>query len=144
MIRLVYSSAARAGIDEAELKRILESARARNARREVTGMLLYRDGVFLQLLEGQEVDVRYVFTRIAQDPRHQRVVKLMEEAITQRDFASWSMGYQVLTPAHLDAIAPPDPVTRKPSVNMGMLEVDAPLATRLLLSFAQPMGFASA
>lgn len=144
MIRLVYSSAARAGMDEAELKRILEAARTRNARREVTGMLLYRDGVFLQLLEGQEVDVRYVYSRIAQDPRHHRVVKLMEETITQRDFASWSMGYQVLTPAHLDAVSPPDPVTRKPTVNMGMLEVDAPLATRLLLSFAQPMGFASA
>lgn len=144
MIRLVYSSAARAGMDEAELKRILDGARTRNARREVTGMLLYRDGVFLQLLEGQEVDVRYVYSRIAQDPRHQRVVKLLEETITQRDFASWSMGYQVLTPTHLDALSPPDPVTRKPAVNMGMLEVDAPLATKLLLSFAQPMGFASA
>ena len=144
MIRLVYSSAARAGMDEAELKRILDGARTRNARREVTGMLLYRDGVFLQLLEGEEVDVRYVFARIAQDPRHQRVVKLLEETISQRDFASWSMGYQVVTHAQLDALAPPDPVTRKPSVNMGMLEVDPPLATKLLLSFAQPMGFASA
>ena len=88
--------------------------------------------------------MRFVYSRIAQDPRHQRVVKLIEETIAQRDFASWSMGYQVLTATHLNALSPPDPVTRKPSLNMGMLEVDPPLATRLLLSFAQPMGFASA
>ena len=144
MIRLVYSSAARAGMDEAELKRILDGARTRNARRRVTGLLLYRDGVFLQLLEGEEVDVRFVYARIVQDTRRQRVVKLLEETIAQRDFASWSMGYQVLTADHLNKLSPPDAVTRKPTINMGMLEVDPPLATRLLLSFAQPMGFTSA
>jgi hypothetical protein len=58
MFRLVYSSSARSGMTEDELKLILESAKVRNARRGVTGMLLFRDGVFLQLLEGEEVDVR--------------------------------------------------------------------------------------
>jgi hypothetical protein len=140
MIRLVYSSAARAGMDEAELKRILDGARTRNARREVTGMLLYRDGVFLQLLEGQEVDVRFVYSRIAQDPRHHRVVKLIEETIAQRDFASWSMGYQVLTATHLNALSPPDPV--RPVISAVPMPTLLPCGFNTNMEFNDPISVA--
>jgi len=144
MFRLVYSSSARSGMTEDELKLILESAKVRNARRGVTGMLLFRDGVFLQLLEGEEVDVRYVYNRIVNDPRHQRVVNLLQEKIDQRDFASWSMGYQVPTDEQIAATGAPGLASRKPGASFSMLEMDPPFATKLILSFAEPMGFATA
>lgn len=144
MFRLVYSSSARNGMTEEELKLILESAKVRNARRGVTGMLLFRDGVFLQLLEGEEVDVRYVYNRIVNDPRHQRVVNLPQEKSDQRDFASWSMGYQVPTDAQIAATGAPGLASHTPGASFSMLEMDPPFAIKLIVSFAEPMGFVTA
>lgn len=138
MIRIVYSSAARAGIGEAELHDILAAARIRNARREITGLLLFRDRVFLQLLEGREVDVRYVLSRIEHDPRHHGIVRLVEEPIATRDFPSWSMGYETVED---DQLRLPETTTRRlrPQVSMAALSIDPPMATRLLLGFAAKM-----
>lgn len=138
MIRIVYSSAARAGITAPQLEDILAAARIRNARREITGLLLFRDGVFLQLLEGRAVDVHYVLGRIEQDPRHHRIVRLLEEPIGSRDFPKWSMGYETLEE---DALLPRETTTRRlrPQLDMAALSVDPPAATQLLLSFAARM-----
>lgn len=138
MIRIVYSSAARAGIGEAELHEVLAAARIRNARREISGLLLFRDRVFLQLLEGRAVDVHYVMSRIERDPRHHRIVRLVEEPITTRDFPNWSMGYETVED---DQLLPPETTTRRlrPQVSMAALSVDPPMATRLLLGFAAKM-----
>lgn len=129
MKRVVYSSAARAAIDERALTDILAIARVRNARRDLTGMLLYRDGVFLQLLEGREVEVDLVMNSIRQDPRHQRITVLFEEKIAARAFPSWSMAYRVLPSVESDgsAVRPMKEIAR-----------DAPYALRLLLQFAEP------
>lgn len=140
MLRIVYSSSARSGMDAAMLNRILGSARVRNARRDISGMLLYRDGVFLQLLEGREVDVRYVFDRITVDPRHKRLVKLVDEPITERDFAGWHMGYRVVTAADIASAEPAREIIHKPLANFAALELNPPAATRLVLSFARPLG----
>jgi hypothetical protein len=38
-------------------------SRENNAKRGVTGMLLYKEGNFIQVLEGDEREVRIVFTK---------------------------------------------------------------------------------
>lgn len=133
MKRIVYSSAARANVGEQELKTILECARVRNARREVTGMLLFRDGVFIQLLEGSDVEVNLVFESIRRDPRHQRVTVLVDEPITERAFASWSMAFKSPHRAQLDATGP----TPRRRTSMTDLSTNAPLALMLLMRFAE-------
>lgn len=141
MIRLVYSSAARAGLASPDLEQILQSARTRNAMRNVTGMLLFRDGVFLQLLEGHAADVRDLYALISNDPRHHRLVKLLEESIEARDFPLWTMGYSMPTPATLQRFGATIDRTRRPAISMAALGVNPPLATRFLISFAESMGF---
>jgi hypothetical protein len=60
-------------------------------------MLLYVDGSFIQVLEGEPDAVQETYTRILADSRHHQVYKLLDEPITVRDFPDWSMGLRDLT-----------------------------------------------
>jgi hypothetical protein len=93
LLQLIYGSSAVKGFSEVELARILLGARRTNAALGVTGMLLYHDGAFLQVLEGDERNVKAVFERIGKDPRHRRVMILIERNIEARQFEDWSMGF---------------------------------------------------
>lgn len=103
MISTVYVSAARHAFTPAELEALLEKSRANNSRDGVSGVLLYRDGDFLQVLEGPEEAVRRTYARIARDPRHGGVIVLDESEITERNFGEWSMGFR-----RVDAAARPE------------------------------------
>ncbi|MBG6108968.1 BLUF domain-containing protein [Frigoribacterium sp. CG_9.8] len=93
MLSLVYLSSESYPYTDSDLATSLTIWRANNQRLDITGVLLYRDGQILQLLEGPEDAVRTMFAVIALDPRHKQVQKLSEEIITERDFPNWSMGY---------------------------------------------------
>ena len=101
---LIYTSTAITACDLPELKEILDRARVRNAERAVTGMLLYTEGSFFQVLEGDETVLNALFARIATDPRHKRVIKIIDEPIAQRDFGDWSMGFAAASAAELSEI----------------------------------------
>ncbi|GAB3739191.1 hypothetical protein GCM10027594_19480 [Hymenobacter agri] len=95
---LVYQSSATTGLNEAELTGLLAQSRTWNHGHGLTGLLLYSNGDIMQVLEGTEEEVRYIFTRIAQDSRHGRVVKLSDGPIAARNFSQWSMGFKALKP----------------------------------------------
>lgn len=93
MIHLIYSSATAQPLSNEELEEILERSRTNNAVAGLTGMLLYDDGAFFQVLEGDSEAVEALYEKIEQDPRHTRVKKLIAEPIAERDFGEWTMGY---------------------------------------------------
>lgn len=103
MISIVYVSAARHAFTPAELEALLEKSRANNRRDGVSGVLLYRDGDFLQVLEGPEAAVRRTYERIARDQRHGGVIVLDESEISQRNFGDWSMGFRRVNAAERPA-----------------------------------------
>lgn len=76
---------------------ILVHARAKNVQLELTGALLYRDGRFIQILEGPDENVLAQYEIIAADVRHRSVHKVSEEAISARQFPEWTMGFRPLT-----------------------------------------------
>jgi len=92
LIQCIYTSASTRPIEAAELARILAVSRERNAAAGVTGMLVCTGGAFFQVLEGEAVDVDAVYARIARDPRHHELRRVVYEPIAQRGFADWSMG----------------------------------------------------
>jgi len=94
---LIYRSRATGPFDRAEISRILATARRVNAENGVTGLLLYSDDAFLQVLEGEEAAVRETFGRIQADPRHAEVTVLAEGARDGRAYPDWTMGFR-----HLD------------------------------------------
>jgi Sensors of blue-light using FAD len=98
--RLNYVSTPRAGLDEAQVRDILKSARRHNTPRGLTGFLAFSPEHFVQVLEGGRAALTECFTRIALDQRHHSVVLLAFEPIRQREFSDWSMGYMALGPHH--------------------------------------------
>ena len=61
MYLIIYSSYATSGFREDDLKFLLDSSRENNKKRSITGMMLYFDGKFLQLIEGEEQEVKQLY-----------------------------------------------------------------------------------
>lgn len=109
LISLVYASSAVTPLDDHQLGRLLDASRAKNAALDVTGMLLYRDGNFMQALEGDEDVVLELERRIRYDRRHRGVLRLLKRPIVEREFPEWSMGFrrlgkQLRVPGETDTI----------------------------------------
>jgi hypothetical protein len=94
LLSVIYTSAATHLPDDAELEELLRRAREHNARQGISGILLYGDGNFMQLLEGPEEAVAGLYARIRRDPRHHMVTTILEERGREREFAEWSMAYR--------------------------------------------------
>ncbi|PSQ83400.1 MAG: hypothetical protein BRD44_04655 [Bacteroidetes bacterium QS_7_67_15] len=104
MIHLVYTSTAVDRMDDDALDQILRESHERNERRNVTGMLLYRDGTFLQVLEGDDEDVLHVYDLIKGDERHRGLVNVLQEPIGERSFSDWKMSFRRVEDADLKAV----------------------------------------
>ena len=96
LFRIAYFSGETTRFTRVELEQLLAKARDTNARLGITGILLYKDGNFSQVIEGEEDAVRELFEKIRHDPRHRRVIPVIEEPIAQRDFADWTMSFRNL------------------------------------------------
>ncbi len=105
LIHLIYASVATSLPTDGELSTVLLTSRANNVRDGVTGMLLYIDGSFFQVLEGPPDAVDRTFARIAGDPRHARPVTIIRERIPRRSFGEWSMGYASASPTEVARVA---------------------------------------
>jgi hypothetical protein len=93
---LIYVSIASDDVAPETLLELLRVSRENNARDDITGLLLYKERRFMQLLEGPETAVCATYGRIARDPRHRDAAVLLEGETAERDFADWSMGFQNL------------------------------------------------
>lgn len=96
LFRLIYFSKAES-ISRDDIESILASARAKNESARISGMLVYSDGKFTQLLEGPRNAVTETFLRIMHDPRHREVELLLAGRINARLFQDWSMRYVATT-----------------------------------------------
>lgn len=94
MYRIIYTSTSKEMMDERDLQRILRSARTHNSANAITGMLIYHDGCFIQVLEGDQDAVEACYKRIERDPRHLNCIEMAREAVVSRIFTDWWMTYQ--------------------------------------------------
>jgi len=88
----VYCSRAAADIDDLAVARIIEISQRNNARRGITGLLVFGSGIFFQWLEGPRDSVTRLMTALSNDKRHDTIVCLSEnEEIRERVFPEWDM-----------------------------------------------------
>ncbi|GGK96957.1 hypothetical protein JOE58_003256 [Curtobacterium luteum] len=93
MLSLIYSSVATRPLGDDDLASLLDQSRRSNEREDVTGVLLFRNGYFLQLLEGPDAAVRAKLDRIKHDDRHAKVRVILEDHVEERQFPEWTMGF---------------------------------------------------
>lgn len=96
MRHIIYICSSVGTPSEQDLIELLDQSRCRNWALNVTGMLLYNAKTFIQVLEGDKKDVYRLFNSIRHDTRAERLVTLVDEEITRRDFPDWSMGFKNL------------------------------------------------
>lgn len=93
MIQLIYTSLATIDFTPEALQALLEKARCRNDKLEVTGMLIYHNNSFLQVLEGPELFVYGLYERIQADKRHSNCKLIAKNTISEKELENWSMGF---------------------------------------------------
>jgi len=96
MLSLIYVSTSVKLLNDEELLDILKISRENNSSKDVTGLLLYKGGNFMQVLEGPEEVVEALYEKIKADPRHKDVNVLSREQISNRQFPAWEMAFQNL------------------------------------------------
>jgi hypothetical protein len=92
--QIIYASRATKALSPEELAAILETARFHNTLDGITGMLLYRRGHFLQVLEGTEERLGALLEKLNRDPRHHQMQTLIDVRVPSRAFGAWSMAFQ--------------------------------------------------
>lgn len=91
LYQIFYVSRSRATPQQVE--EILQSARALNACRQVTGSLLYTGGHFAQLIEGPAKTLAETMVAITADSRHDAVRTLVKGRLQARRYGDTSMAY---------------------------------------------------
>lgn len=91
--QLVYISAAEKEFSEQELQELLIKARKNNNSLNISGMLLFHKGSFIQALEGSKENVEQLYEKIAEDDRHTETRVLFRGEVPERAFDNWSMGF---------------------------------------------------
>ena len=102
MLQLIYRSVAAPGIDAGVAARISEYSRQRNRSLEITGVLLFDQRNFVQVLEGGTNIVDLVFGQIQKDDRHSDVTLLSRIEKLERSFPYWSMQLSVVRTAYFE------------------------------------------
>ncbi|AEI95012.1 MULTISPECIES: BLUF domain-containing protein [Roseobacter] len=90
MQQLIYASRP-FGYDSSVLAGILSQARVKNKQNDITGALICRADIYLQLIEGPAEKIETVFDKISRDDRHLEVVVLVREQVEDRLFPEWEM-----------------------------------------------------
>lgn len=93
---VIYTSHAARGFTDEDLAEVLTVSRANNIKWHLSGMLLSRDGSFLQVLEGPVWPMARTLARIEADPRHGQMTILCDQQVEARVFGEWTMASDVL------------------------------------------------
>ena len=91
MRRLVYISTRSLAFDDNAVVQACEKFAALNEATRISGILLYGELNFLQVIEGPSDEIGSLFERIKADSRHSGVVKTSDETVVERCFDSWGM-----------------------------------------------------
>lgn len=130
---LIYVSIAAHPFSKNELVELLKSSRQNNSAAGITGMLLYKDEKFMQLLEGEKDPVERTFGKILSDSRHRGPIVLLRGTQQERMFSDFSMGFENLNDEsvrslpgyseYLDTSLSADPFSANPSSAQRLLRI---------------------
>ncbi|MBS1302678.1 BLUF domain-containing protein [Loktanella sp. SALINAS62] len=94
LFQLAYVSLSTSPLDEMTLSDILKASQRNNARDKITGVLMYHDEIFFQVLEGEQSSVEdCYYKRISHDPRHKSLSLMWADLAESPAFSDWAMGY---------------------------------------------------
>ncbi|HCW07589.1 MAG TPA: bluf domain protein [Cytophagales bacterium] len=100
--QLTYVSTRNTNCTEAEIEKILGACKKNNPPLAITGILLYSDNKFIQMVEGDSKVILGLYDKIKTDNRHSNCTMISYGPITEKSFPSWHMGARKLTSTEVD------------------------------------------
>jgi hypothetical protein len=91
LAHLIYVSNASDMMTHEAVRELVDESKKRNREIDVTGVLLYGNQHFMQLLEGDLHVVNALYQKVARDHRHHHVTRIAFYPVPSRQFADWSM-----------------------------------------------------
>lgn len=92
MKRITYISRLNSPLSESETDEIGVVANRNNQRQNITGVLIHFEGLFFQIIEGDDERIDRLYDSIQKDRRHADILCLKSESqVEARLFPSWSM-----------------------------------------------------
>lgn len=91
--QVLYVSHSTNDMSQNDLDRLLSISRQNNRENQITGILMYNAGVFIQLIEGPPMKVLDLVDHIKKDRRHTNYRALIERTSKTRLYPAWDMKY---------------------------------------------------
>lgn len=138
--QVVYISSATRHFSPEAIEDLLARARANNERTGITGILIYHDLSFLQIVEGTRDDVDRLMARIKRDPSHTSLRIVQDESISERDFKSWAMACRVASAEEARVIAHPPLKLDRGFISSLVPQLSSPVAQVFVGQVARAVG----
>ncbi len=135
LVQIAYASAATKPFTKEELVSLLVKSRDKNKKAGITGLLLYKSGNFLQILEGESATIKETLQRIELDQRHRGFLTIFKRNIEEREFPDWSMAFRNLNDPETDRLPGYNEFLNL-SFDPELLEKDSSQVERLIGTFA--------
>lgn len=104
LVQIAYASSAVDPFSKDELVELLIKSRQKNQENGVTGLLLYKSGNFLQILEGEHDVIKHTLQKIEADSRHKGFMTIFKRNVEKREFPDWSMAFRNLNDPEVDRL----------------------------------------
>ena len=93
---LCYVSSVKSTLTNLDIEHLFRVNKRNNTELNISGILIYNYGNFLQILEGDEQKINTLFSKINQDSRHSNIIKLIDTSIEERIFDSYGSGFVIV------------------------------------------------
>ena len=90
--QIIYTSQASEQFNKRSLLDLLHTSRGYNTIDNISGVLMHRDGYFLQIIEGEQDVIEDLFQRLNNDTRHKNIKMILDRSVESRLFSNWAMG----------------------------------------------------
>lgn len=96
LYNLCYLSSAKNKLPKGDLEDLFRVNKRNNTELDISGILVYNNGNFLQILEGDEQKIHKLFAKISVDSRHNNIIKLIHTPIDERIFDDYESGFIIV------------------------------------------------
>lgn len=91
MFELTYTSFANSDLSRKDILEIERISNINNSINDITGCLVCHNNEFIEIIEGCELAVKNLYSKIRRDQRHRGISLLSSGAIVERQFKDWRM-----------------------------------------------------
>ena len=83
-------------VNKKDIQEIFETTQKNNKSRNITGILLYLENSFFQVLEGDRQELVAVFNTIEMDDRHENIFVVIDKPIDKQTFKDYKSGFSIV------------------------------------------------